>query len=191
MIRRGPSPADDFAQIANAALRDERLSWKARGLLAYLMTHKEGWRTSVARLTQKAPDGREAVRSGIAELVALGYLTRSRSRERDERGRLGDYDYTVTDRPTSGFPTLGEPTSGNPTAKKTTEKNTNGREDDQPRPRGRATDEQVAYLSDLHVQAGGVMTPEIEATFAGYSISKADAEIREAKRYLGLGRRRA
>lgn len=184
MIRRGPSPSDRFTQIANAALRDERLSWKARGLLAYLMSHREGWQTSVARLVREAPDGRDSVRAGLDELLALGYLTRSDKRYRDARGRLGEYDYEVTDSPTSGFPTLGEPTLGNPTPKKTRGKNTTTEEDDQPRPRGRATESQVQFLMDIHVAAGGLVSPEIEATFRGYSITQADAEIRAGRHHV-------
>lgn len=138
-IRRGPSPADHFAQIANSALRDERLSWKSRGLLAYLLSHNEGWETSVDRLVKAGPDGRDAVRSGLAELTALGYLTRSDERNRTPEGHLLGYEYTVSqfpvdepaeDAPAEAPPAENQPTLDNPTLyKKTISKNTISKED--------------------------------------------------------------
>ncbi|UDL16248.1 helix-turn-helix DNA binding domain protein [Microbacterium phage Kozie] len=187
MIRRGKSPADRFAQIANAALRDERLSWKARGLLAYLMSHTEGWQTSVARLARSGPDGRDAVRAGLGELIALGYLTRSARRNRNERGHLLDYDYDVTDTPTSDYPTLGSPTLGNPTSKKNKGKKTKPREH-QPNGGGAATPAQRAFLIDLHLHGGGKTADEIGSWLDRLSAEEADAEIREALAAIPRGR---
>ncbi|AWY05308.1 helix-turn-helix DNA binding domain protein [Microbacterium phage Cinna] len=186
-IRRGPSPADRFAQIANAALRDKRLSWKARGLLAYLLSHREGWRTSVARLEREAPDGRDSVRAGLNELIEHGYVTRSEDRIRDARGRLGDYEYTVTDFPTTGFPTQGEPTQENPHPKNTRGKNTIQREH-HPNGGGAATPSQRAYLRDLHIHGGGRTAEEIDPWLDGLTVAQADAEIGEALRAIPRGK---
>ncbi|QDH93298.1 helix-turn-helix DNA binding domain protein [Microbacterium phage Cressida] len=187
-IRRGPSPAERFAQIANAALRDERLSWKARGLLAYLLSHREGWRTSVSRLSRMAPDGRDSVRAGLNELIEHGYVIRSEDRIRDARGRLGDYEYTVTDFPTTGFPTQGFPTQENPHPKNTRGKNTKPREH-HPNGGGAATPSQRAYLRDLHIHGGGRSTSEIETWLDGLTVAQADAEIREAQAAIPRGKR--
>lgn len=182
-IRRGPSAADNFARIHNAALRDKRLSWRARGLLGYLMSHAEGWRTSVARLVQEAPEGRDAVRAAIAELTEHGYLERAKQ-SHGERGKFGEVDYIVTDQPSSGLPTTVQPTSANPHPKKNKGKKTNTEEDDQQPPRGRATEKQVGFLMDIHVAAGGIRSAEVEATFREYSITQADAEIRAGRKHV-------
>lgn len=79
MIVRGPRPSDNFAQIHNAALADGRLSFKARGILAFLLSRPPGWKTSAERLARSGTDGERAVKSGLKELEALGYLKRSRS----------------------------------------------------------------------------------------------------------------
>ena len=79
MIVRGPRPSDNFAQIHNAALADGRLSFKARGILAFLLSRPPGWKTSVERLARSGTDGERAVKSGLKELEVLGYLKRSRS----------------------------------------------------------------------------------------------------------------
>ncbi len=88
MIRRGPRPADRFAMIANAALEDDRLTWRARGVLAYLLSRPEGWSTSAERLAGQSPkgkEGRDAMRAVLAELEAAGYLLREKVQ--DARGR--------------------------------------------------------------------------------------------------------
>ena len=45
-IKRAHIPADGYAIIANHWLRDPRLSWKAKGLLAYIASHDKGYQLS-------------------------------------------------------------------------------------------------------------------------------------------------
>lgn len=72
---------EDFTVLPNAALRDRRLSWKARGLLVHLLSMPPLWRTSAERLARLAPDGRDSVRSGLAELRRVGYIVTERRQD--------------------------------------------------------------------------------------------------------------
>lgn len=88
MIRRGPRPADRFAMIANEALENADLTWRARGVLAYLLSRPEGWSTSAERLAGLSPkgkEGRDAMRSVLTELEGAGYIVREKVQ--DARGR--------------------------------------------------------------------------------------------------------
>ncbi|MEH0424694.1 hypothetical protein [Streptomyces sp. B21-083] len=96
-IRRGVMAADQFTQIANALFRDVELSFKAKGIFGYVSTHRNGWQVTIADLVRLGPDGREAVRTGLQELEAHGYLVRERLRRPD--GTLGEIVYCITDRP--------------------------------------------------------------------------------------------
>ncbi|MET8453740.1 hypothetical protein [Streptomyces sp. NPDC005209] len=96
-IRRGVMAADQFTQIANALFRDSRLSFKAKGIFGYVSTHRNGWQVTVTDLVRLGPDGREAVRTGLQQLEAHGYLIRERLRRPD--GTLGEIVYCITDRP--------------------------------------------------------------------------------------------
>lgn len=98
MIVRGPRPSDNFAQIHNAALADGRLSFKARGILAFLLSRPPGWKTSAERLARSGTDGERAVKSGLKELEALGYLKRSRSHGPDG---TWVHNQVITDQPDS------------------------------------------------------------------------------------------
>lgn len=80
-IIRGKHKFDGhFTQIPNHWLRDKRLSYKARGLLAELLTHSIGFEVSRERLARSGHDGDRSIRTAIAELEAVGYLKRSQSR---------------------------------------------------------------------------------------------------------------
>ncbi|MEV0186756.1 hypothetical protein AB0I54_47435, partial [Streptomyces sp. NPDC050625] len=82
-IRRGVMAADQFTQIANALFRDAGLSFKAKGIFGCVSTHSNGWQVTVTDLVGLGPDGREAVRTGLRELEAHGYLIRERLRRPD------------------------------------------------------------------------------------------------------------
>lgn len=73
-----------FTQVTNSALRDERLSYKARGIHANLLSNSdEGWVESADSLAEKSPDGRHAVRTGLQELVMHGYIEYRKSQGPD------------------------------------------------------------------------------------------------------------
>jgi hypothetical protein len=67
-------PDVPFAQIANSALRDERLSFKARGILALALSNVGEWKAGLSYFVSGSDkDGKDAVQSGLNELTALGY----------------------------------------------------------------------------------------------------------------------
>lgn len=76
----------DFLMIENATVRDRRLSFKARGVLAWLLSKPADWEPTVERLAEESPDGVFAIRSACKELEATGYLVRKKS-----RGRAGEW----------------------------------------------------------------------------------------------------
>lgn len=88
-VRRA-MPEDGWTPIANAAARDYRLSWRARGLLAELLSYPDGWDTTVDKLVAgarehgDATEGRAAMRNAVGELAALGYVRYMR--EADTQG---------------------------------------------------------------------------------------------------------
>ena len=67
-----------FAQVANAALQDRRLSFKARGVIGFVISMPPDAQLSAAWLEDQGPDGREAIRSALRELEKCGYYRRTR-----------------------------------------------------------------------------------------------------------------
>ena len=107
-IRRGRMAADvlgaHFTQIYNKALRDKRLSWRARGLLCGLLSHQEGFGITVEQLAKGGDfgtldgEGRDAVRTALRELEMYGYLSRQQVQDPVTR-RFAESEYVVTDMP--------------------------------------------------------------------------------------------
>jgi hypothetical protein len=63
-----------YTTIANAALRDARLSFRARGVLAACLTHSEGFTLTRAWIDSHGTEGRDAITAAIAELRTYGYV---------------------------------------------------------------------------------------------------------------------
>jgi DNA-binding Lrp family transcriptional regulator len=79
--------------ISNQFLRDTSLSFRARGLGSWLLSHVDGWQVSAAAIAKQAGVGRDQVRSMMQELEDAGYLRRAR--ERTEDGKLGGMLYEI------------------------------------------------------------------------------------------------
>jgi len=82
-----------FVILKTLCLRDERLSFKAKGLHSYFMQLPEDWDINIADLQNRSTDGRDSVVGGMNELLKAGYVTRVKVR--DSQNRFLGYDYTV------------------------------------------------------------------------------------------------
>ena len=107
IIKRGKTA--DYTIISNTATRDSRLSWKAKGLLAYIMGLPEDWKINIADLATKSKDGRDATAKALNELIEMGYAVRKRLI--GENGRFEGYCYTVTDIPETDITADGSQTA--------------------------------------------------------------------------------
>ena len=97
LIRGHHSFDDHFTQIPNDWLRDTRLSLKAIGLLAQIMSHTPGWRMSIRSLARVNGTGQDTIKNAILELEKCGYLVRSEKQTHNEDGTFADYDFTTKD----------------------------------------------------------------------------------------------
>ena len=78
-------------------LRDNRLTFCARGILGHLLSLPDGQRVDIRTLTERTPEGRERVASALRELERFGYL--SRTVRRTPAGQFWT-DVQVFDKPT-------------------------------------------------------------------------------------------
>lgn len=87
---------DHFTVVRNQTLRDSRLSYKATGLLAYLLSLSDDSTLSREHLTDAKNDGARSVRSALKELTDCGYI--EHRTVQNERGRWTT-EATVYERP--------------------------------------------------------------------------------------------
>lgn len=108
---------DPYTHLYNKTLRDSRLSYKARGLLSYMLSMSDNWKFYTKSIVDNSDkDGRDSVLSGLRELEKYGYLQRKTSR--GESGKFDAQDWIVFDTPTfspqTGFPDTDKPDTDNP-----------------------------------------------------------------------------
>lgn len=85
----------DFTQLPNTWLRDKQLSYRARGVLAMLMSHEAGFRVTLKSIAGDSPrEGIDAMREAIKELELAGYLRR---RPHKNAGRFEGDDWELCD----------------------------------------------------------------------------------------------
>ncbi|MFP4410979.1 hypothetical protein [Coleofasciculus sp.] len=110
----------DYTCIANKAIRDKRLSFKARGLHHLLLSYPDGWKVNIKHLeNQSDKDARASVSTALSELETLGYISREQSRGKD--GRIGAIEYVVRELPrtVSRKTASGKTVSGKTVSRKT------------------------------------------------------------------------
>lgn len=112
-IIRGRASKRGFTVLPNATLRDDGLSFRARGILAYLLSHEDGWETSSEEIARQGREGRDAVRSALSELETAGYVDRVRIQ--DPTTGLWSTQVTVNETPRERPPSV-EPTPENPSS---------------------------------------------------------------------------
>jgi len=88
-IRTEKNKNNPYVIIRKTVFDDERLSLKAKGLMAYLLSKPNNWKAHVTEIAKNNADGVTAVRSAVNELIAFGYASRVQNRE---NGRIVSWE---------------------------------------------------------------------------------------------------
>ena len=107
-----------YTQIYRPLLLDDRISFKAKGLMAYLVDKPDGWYFTIEGIVAQCKEGKESIMSGLKELRKFGYL--EFIQERDHQGKYCCCEWVLNQMPdikiistTTGVsPILDDPDSG-------------------------------------------------------------------------------
>jgi hypothetical protein len=89
---------DKYVTVLQTTARDWDLSFKAKGILLYLLSLPSDWRTNLQHLAkQSKKEGRTAIASGIQELITEGYARRVTLR--DKAGQIKSRELQVAEVP--------------------------------------------------------------------------------------------
>lgn len=86
-----------YSVISNAILEDKRLSYKAKGILVYLLTKPNDWKARIRDISNNSTDGRDSVLSGIRELKECGYI--EQVKRRDKHGKIFATETVIREEP--------------------------------------------------------------------------------------------
>lgn len=108
----------NYTVIGNQLISKTDISWKAKGILIYLLSKPEDWVTRLDDIVKHSSDGRASVLSGLKELKQKGYLEKVRITDQ-KTGQVSHWETIVHEQPIATSPDVenrhsGNPDSGNP-----------------------------------------------------------------------------
>ena len=135
IIRVQKNKENPYVMVDKRIFSNSEISWKAKGLLGYLLSRPNNWKIIIADLVNQSTDGRDSVYSGLKELINARYIIRERKRL--ERGRYSSYEYIVLEKPyeindltINGFSVSGKSVSGKSVSGKSATNNTDSTKND-------------------------------------------------------------
>jgi DnaD/phage-associated family protein len=87
----------NYVVMSKVGLHDDRLSWKAKGLLAYMLSMPDNWTFYNEELMKHSPDGSSTFKAAMKELREYGYVVRRK--KQDEKGRFVGWETIVYEHP--------------------------------------------------------------------------------------------
>ena len=87
-----------FAQILNELINNRELSYKALGILVYILSKPDDWQVYISDLVREGVDGEKSVRNGLNELIEKRYVQRYRVYN-DETGKVNHWETLVSETP--------------------------------------------------------------------------------------------
>lgn len=86
-----------FVQLDKFFIEDPKLSFEAKGILAYVLSKPDDWTIRKNDLVKRSASGKTRIETALLELMASGYLNWYQIRDND--GTFGDWVYDVYERP--------------------------------------------------------------------------------------------
>ena len=88
---------NNYTIMSNHHLIDPELSFKAKGLMSYMLSRPDNWDFTIEGLAHQNKEGADAIARIIRELEERGYITRSRTR--NAAGKFTDMEYKILECP--------------------------------------------------------------------------------------------
>lgn len=95
LVRLIKEDNSNYTNVSNEVIKDDKLSWKARGIFVYLWSQSNNWNFYVSEIAKHSPGGEASLRSGLKELEGQGYLKRVHSH--DKKGGFDGMEWILHD----------------------------------------------------------------------------------------------
>lgn len=102
---------ENFTVLDNSIMQNNKLSWKAKGILTYLLSLPTDWDIHLKEIKEHATDGITSLRSGIKELREKEYI--KYMKYKDDEGKFNHvyevYEYPKLEKPDVENPSMDKP----------------------------------------------------------------------------------
>ena len=89
----------NYTVMSNYHLKDKRLSFKAKGLLSYMLSLPDNWDFSLNGLSTASKDNITSIRSTLKELQEYQYLCIKKLMPNETKSGRIEYEYIVYEQP--------------------------------------------------------------------------------------------
>lgn len=110
---------ESYVVLDKGFLINATLSWQAKGMLAYMLSLPNDWTFSIADLSNRSKNGRDATNTVVKELCTAGYI--QKQQKRAEKGKFSSAELLVfeipsplTENPSTDNPQTEKPSTENP-----------------------------------------------------------------------------
>lgn len=172
MIFRRETRSVQFTTVDNEFIKDINISFKAKGILLYMLSRPDNWTFYESEITSNSHDGIKSIKSGIKELTDFGYVERHQLKKDN---KFNGYEYIIHEKsPLCRFRTTGNRTTQNGTLVNTdvtkdlrNQNNDNGSNSNEICPHISIPNDEVSeamkvYMSDLYKQKTGKEHPALK-----------------------------
>jgi len=110
IFRTVKNKGNPYVMIDRRPIDNPRLSFKAKGILTYLLSRPDGWEVNLIDLAKRSTEGLSAIKSGVKELKEAGHLKYKETR--GIGGQFGTVVWEVYEVPQVGNRLTDEPQVG-------------------------------------------------------------------------------
>lgn len=96
LFRVAKNKDNPYVMLNKSFLEHPTLSYRAKGILAYILSKPDHWRLAVSDLVKHGKEGRDAIYSTLKELIQHGFMQHLCYRK---NGKITHYEYIVYEKP--------------------------------------------------------------------------------------------
>lgn len=121
IFRVQKNPDNPYVMVDRRPIDNPNLSYRAKGVLTYLLSRPDGWEVNIGDLVKHGVEGRDALRATLKELREAGHLEYQQERQAGKfsTGKILVYEVPLaepqTDFQEADLPEMDKPRAENPT----------------------------------------------------------------------------
>jgi hypothetical protein len=96
IIRTVKDRENPYVMINKNVLNDARLDYRARGVLSYLLSKPDNWKTNIKEIASNSPEGEDSIKSALNDLKRLGYYKKYPIKE---KGKIVRWESEIYETP--------------------------------------------------------------------------------------------